>query len=276
LHEQIEQGFPPLCAMPALPSTVLMYLGWLSTEDKVHAGSLQPYLSEINQCHINFGFAAPALGHDVCLFRKAFGYVEGQHTVALKTSESQRGTMPSSVMLQILHLGLRTPCTHTLRCCACLVTQFAWFCRSDMSMLRRAHITFQARGISLNERTKTLPRCNAAPVFRTGDTISDAGSLVLRLLLRWELQHPHDSHDLFWSTSEDSYSPSAWGTSIVNTWPQDARNSLAASSFTTSLRDLDQSQPALRRGLCVLRYQCAASGLSLLLPTDAGSLLRLS
>jgi hypothetical protein len=201
-----------------LPSTVLMYLGWLSTEDKVHAGSLQPYLSAINQCHIDFGFAAPALGHDVCLSRKAFGYVEGQHT--LKTA--QRGTMPSLVMLQILHLGLRTPCIHTLRRCACLVTQFAWFCRSDTSMqLRRAHITFQARGIGLNERTKTVPRCNAAPIFRTGDAASDAGSLVLRLLLRWELQHPHASHDLFWSTSEDSYSPSAWGTSLVNTWLQE-------------------------------------------------------
>ena len=85
VHEQIEQGFPPLCAMPALPSTVLMHLGWLSTEDKVHAGSLHPYLSAINQCHIDFGFAAPTLGHDVCLSRKAFGYVEGQHT--LKTSQ---------------------------------------------------------------------------------------------------------------------------------------------------------------------------------------------
>jgi hypothetical protein len=27
VHKQIEQGFPQLCPMPALPSTVLMYLG---------------------------------------------------------------------------------------------------------------------------------------------------------------------------------------------------------------------------------------------------------
>jgi hypothetical protein len=114
-HEQIEQGFPPLCAMPALPSTVLMHLGWLSTEDKVHAGSLHPYLSAINQCHIDFGFAALALGHDVCLSRKAFGYVEGQHT--LKTSH--RGSMPSSVMLQILHLGLHP--LHTYSATLCLL-----------------------------------------------------------------------------------------------------------------------------------------------------------
>ena len=56
---QIERGFAPLCPMPASESTVLLYLGWLFHEGRLHAASLQLYLSAINQMHIDFGFPAP-------------------------------------------------------------------------------------------------------------------------------------------------------------------------------------------------------------------------
>jgi len=79
-EEQIEPGFEPLCPMPASRATVVLFLGYLQDEDKVHAASLQPYMSAINQAHINFGFPAPAVGHDVNLARKGFCEVEGEHT----------------------------------------------------------------------------------------------------------------------------------------------------------------------------------------------------
>ena len=42
--EQILAGYAPLCPMPAEPATVLIFLGYLQQEDKVHASSLQPYM----------------------------------------------------------------------------------------------------------------------------------------------------------------------------------------------------------------------------------------
>jgi hypothetical protein len=46
--------------MSAEPATELLFLDYLQQEDKVHASSLQPYMSAINQAHIDFGFSAPA------------------------------------------------------------------------------------------------------------------------------------------------------------------------------------------------------------------------
>jgi hypothetical protein len=215
---QIERGFAPLCPMPASESTVLLYLGWLFHEGRVHAASLQPYLSAINQMHIDFGFPAPALGHDVRLARRAFGNEEGASTL----ETTRRGAFPASAVFKILHLGLMTSCPHTLRRCACIVTQFVWFCRGDTSMLlRRAHISLRAEGICINERTKTISRHHAAPTLRESDSSTDAGSLVLRLLLRWELEHPHAPEDLFWSLKTDTYSASAWSSSLVSLWLQE-------------------------------------------------------
>ena len=56
-------------AVPAKTEHVLCYLGSLYSEGRIHAGSLQPYLSAINSFHADLGFERPALGHAVKLLR---------------------------------------------------------------------------------------------------------------------------------------------------------------------------------------------------------------
>ena len=71
-------GFPPLCLCPASALTVALYLGHLSEEERVHHGSLQPYLSAINSFHQDMGFERPAIGHLVTAIRHGFGEYEGE------------------------------------------------------------------------------------------------------------------------------------------------------------------------------------------------------
>ena len=61
-----------LCPLPAMLSTVLAYLSWLSEEDLVHHASLQPYLASINSAHKDLGFEALAEGRVITLARKGF------------------------------------------------------------------------------------------------------------------------------------------------------------------------------------------------------------
>ena len=186
-EEQIEAGFKPLCPMPGSRATVLLFLGYLQDEDKLHAVSLQAYMSTINQAHIDFGFPAPAMGHDVNLARKGFGEVEGKH--ALKTAV--RSPLPACVAYEILQLGLRTTNTHTLRRCACLSVVFAWFARADTGILmRRAHVTRQADGMGLNERTKTVARHLRAQSWE-----HDPAGVCNQLLERWENSQNHAPDD---------------------------------------------------------------------------------
>ena len=91
---QLQLGHEPLCPMPAAQSTILLYLGFLQEEDKVHARSLQPYMSAINQAHVDFGFAAPAVGQLLRLARRGFGEVEGASSLA----PVRRTPLPASVI----------------------------------------------------------------------------------------------------------------------------------------------------------------------------------
>jgi len=126
--------------MPASRVTMLLFLGYLQDEDKVHAASLQPYMSVVNQAHIHFGFPTPTMGHDVNLIRKGFCEVEGEHN--LKTAV--RSPLPVRVAYEILQLCLRTTNTHTLHRCACLSVAFVWFARADTGILMRcAHVTLR-------------------------------------------------------------------------------------------------------------------------------------
>jgi hypothetical protein len=68
--------------------------------------------------HIDFGFPAPTLGHDVRLARRAFGNEDS----ALTLETTRRGAFPASAVFKILYLGLATSYPHTLRRCACVVT----------------------------------------------------------------------------------------------------------------------------------------------------------
>jgi len=213
--EQILAGYESLCPMPAEPTTVLLFLGYLQQEDKVHASSLQPYMSAINQAHIDFGFSAPAMGHDIKLARRGFGEVEGDNT--LKTAI--RSPLPALVAYEILQLGLRTPDLHTLRRCACLVTSYAWFARADTGILmRKAHVTRQPAGMGLNERTKTIARHIAAPIWRAQDWHHDPAAVFDKLLGRWEDSRSHVDDDFYWSLPNDTYSDRQWNSSLIGHW----------------------------------------------------------
>jgi hypothetical protein len=51
--------------LPVSMSTVLFYLSHLSQEGEVREGSLNQYLSSVNQMHQDTGFRRPALCHYV-------------------------------------------------------------------------------------------------------------------------------------------------------------------------------------------------------------------
>jgi len=213
--EQILAGYEPLRPKPAETATVLLFLGYLQQEDKVHVSSLQPYMSAINQAQIDFGFPVPAMGHDIKLTRCGFGEVEGEHT--LKTAV--RSPLPARVVYEILQLGLRTPDLHTLRRCACLVTGFVWFARADTGILmRKAHVTRQTTGMGLNERTKTVARHIAAPIWRAQDWQHDPAAVFNKLLGRWETSRSHAEDDFYWSLSHDTYSDRQWNSSLIGHW----------------------------------------------------------
>jgi len=140
-------------------------------------------MSVINQTHIDFGFPAPAMGHDGTLARKGFSEVEGECT--FKTTV--RSPLPARITYEILQLGLRTTNTHTLRRCACLSVVFAWFARADTGILmRRAHVIRQTDGMGLNERTKTVARHLVSPIWRAQSWEDDPVSVFNKLLERWE------------------------------------------------------------------------------------------
>jgi hypothetical protein len=131
------RDFLPCPPCHRLPPPLLLYLGWLQEEDKVHASSFQPYLSAINQAHVNFGFPPPAVCQLVRLARRGFGEVEGETSAAVRCVP-----LPASVALRILRLGLDTPSVPTIRIGVCLVVQFLWFARADTSIHLRDGITW--------------------------------------------------------------------------------------------------------------------------------------
>lgn len=202
--------------MPAVASTVLLYLGWLQEENKVHARSLQPYMSAINQAHVDFGFAPPAVGHLITLARRGFGEIEGNDREGIV----RRVPLPASVILRILYLGLETPSLSVLRACACVVVQFLWFARADTGInLQNAHVGISEFGITLNERTKTIARHLAAPMTRPFHAAWDPSRLVFRLLCRWlQLRGPVSSNDFFWALPGVLTPAPTWSSSLVNVW----------------------------------------------------------
>jgi len=124
---QLEQGCKPLAYLPASERTGLRYLGFLSDEGLVHETLLNPYLAAINQAHEDIGLPRPALGHYLNLLRKGFAAQEGD----LNPNACTRMPVPADVVLDILHLGLGTDNTHTLRMCSCLVVCYSWYNRAD-------------------------------------------------------------------------------------------------------------------------------------------------
>jgi len=185
----------------------------------VHTRSLQPYMSAINQAHVDFVFAVPAVGQLLRLARRGFGEVEGGSSLA----PVRRTPLPASVIWRALHLGLETNEPRLVRACACVVFQFLWFCRADTGIqLREAHVGVSEFGITLNERGKTISRHVAAPVSRPFDSDWDPDGLVLALLLRW--RHPRGAvpaDAFFWAFDYEDVASPAWSSALVNAWLQE-------------------------------------------------------
>ena len=122
-------------------------------------------------------------------------------------SRSTRMPAPAEVMFDILWLGLTTNNAHTLRRCACLVLCYSWYnCADSGVLLLRRHVTFDARGLTVNVQGKTLARNVACPIHLPRFARHDPLVLVLRLLQRW-----HDTSaawqrpgDVYWSLPSDS------------------------------------------------------------------------
>jgi hypothetical protein len=201
----------------------LLYLGWLQEEDKVHAKSLQPYLSAINQAHVDFGFPPPAVGQLVRLAHRGFGEVEGETLAAVR-----RVPLPASVALRILRLGLDTPSVQTIRACACLVVQFLWFARADTGIhLRDGHVGIGEFGVTLTERTKTISRHLAAPVTRPFHACWDPDGLILRILRRWLSVRGLVSQDAYFWAPPGEAPVAAWtSSSLINGWLQEILSTL--------------------------------------------------
>lgn len=152
---QAEAGAPQLSPLPAAVHTVLLYLGWLQEQDSVHHGSLQPYLSAINQAHADAGFEKPAVGHLVSLARKGFGELEADTLGA----QERRVGLPAHLAFDIMKLGITTSSPATLRAAAAVTLAYLFFARADTAALAvDGRLRVDAHGLHFSEDAKNLPR----------------------------------------------------------------------------------------------------------------------
>ena len=98
-----------LQALPASHTTIACYIGYLGERGTVHAASLQPYLSAINNVHRDFDFDPPALGHLVARVRA--GLADAQALVHKKDARLQLPAAECETIMQ--RMG---PPTRTLTC----------------------------------------------------------------------------------------------------------------------------------------------------------------
>jgi hypothetical protein len=157
--------------LPARPEYIAAYIGYLREEGLVHANSLQPYLSCINQWHADMGLEKPAVGHLIQKLRRGFGELEGDDPEGV----ASRRPIPAPVMLQVLHLARNSRRDRTQRgrllrraaTASCLA--FAFMLRGDsLVQLHRQDITVSADGLVIRIRTKTRGRTVATTVHRPG------------------------------------------------------------------------------------------------------------
>ena len=129
----------------------------------MHVNSLQPYIYAINQAHEDLGHPRPALYLEK--IRRAFGALD-----ACEQRDEDRDVrvpVPAHVMLDIARLALRTPDLILLRACCAVVLGFCWFARPDSGVkLLRKHVTFGAKGVTLNFYGKTVPVHTSCPIHR--------------------------------------------------------------------------------------------------------------
>lgn len=81
--------------------------------------------------------------------------------------------------------------------------------------MREAHVTRQREGMGLNERTKTISRHVAAPIWRAQDGMHDPATVFDALLERWEASQSHTDEDFYWVLPADTYSDWQWNSSLI-------------------------------------------------------------
>jgi hypothetical protein len=64
---QDEAGTPRLSSMSTSQTTILDFIGYLTSLDRIRSSSLHPYLSAINNLHADFGFKNPDQGNWISL-----------------------------------------------------------------------------------------------------------------------------------------------------------------------------------------------------------------
>ena len=164
-------GLPPVRALPARPDYIAAYIGYLRDEGLVHANSLQPYLSCINQWHADMGLDKPAVGHLIQRLRRGFGEAEGND--AEGELVASRRPIPAPIMLQVLHLARNSRRDHSQRgrllrrAATASVLAFSFMLRGDsLVQLRRQDVTVSPDGIVIRIRVKTRGRTVATTVHR--------------------------------------------------------------------------------------------------------------
>jgi len=213
-------GHAPLKPFPAEPAHILAYLGYLCEQDRVHASSLQPYLSAINSFHADLGHPKPAIGSLIHLARRGFGELEGE----MDPDRARRAPLPAQVALQIIQFGLHpSSSAHHVRVCACIQCgpQFAFFARSDTSINARCDdLALDAQGLHWRERTKTLPRLTPATLSCPRSASSPwLHQLITRFL---DLRGVTAPDDPLWRLPSDTYSELQWRPGLIDTWLQEA------------------------------------------------------
>jgi len=217
-------GHAPLKPFPAEPAHVLAYLGYLCEQDRVHASSLQPYLSAINAFHADLGHPKPAIGSLVHLARRGFGELEGE----MDPDRARRGPLPAQVALQIVLFGLQqSSSAHQVRVCACIGLQFAFFARSDTGINARCDdLALDAHGLHWRERTKTLSRLTPATLSCPSHASSPGlHQLIARFL---DLRGTTAPDSPLWRLPSDTYSELQWRPCLIDTWLQEALGWVAA------------------------------------------------
>ena len=99
--EWCEQQPDRPCPLPASTDTVLRWLaGDVCKEDRVKAGSLQPYLSAINTLHADLELHEPAVGRRIRRFKRGLGHLIARGRGAARTY------VPASVIERAHMAGL--------------------------------------------------------------------------------------------------------------------------------------------------------------------------
>jgi hypothetical protein len=158
--------------MPASQTNILAFIGYLASLGRIRSSSLQPYLSDINSLHADFGFPKSAQGHWISLARKGFGEIDGSFNQA----PTNAAPFPASYMLSILMHGLQdTTSSRHVRLCKNIVRSQAAPLSRVTSATHDPQRLFQQlqkkwkrlRGHNINKAQLALSR------RKTGDCTSD-------------------------------------------------------------------------------------------------------